>query len=71
LDLIMTMWESMDIDFDETGNPRLPTIVASSKIREQLEKQEITDEQKERFEQLIERKRFEWRDRESNRKLVS
>ena len=70
-DLIFEMLEGFDIDFDDRGSPLLPTIISSQKIKSCFDKVEMTDEQKERFEELIEQKRSEWRDRESNRRLVS
>lgn len=70
-DLIFEMLEGIDIDFDDSGNPIFPTLISSPKIKSCFDKVEMTDEQKERFEKLIEQKRSEWRDRESDRRLVS
>jgi hypothetical protein len=69
-DVIIELLDKMDIDFDDVGNPVLPTPVDSRGKRGALDKLEITDEQNERFRRLIEEKRFAWRDRESNRRLV-
>jgi len=41
-----------------------------AKLKEKLPEWEANSEYKKRFEDLIERKRKEWNDRESNRKLV-
>ena len=70
-DLILEMLEGVDIDFDNRGNPLFPTIISSPKVKMFFDKAEITDEQKEKLEKLVEQKRSEWRDRESNRKLVN
>ena len=70
-DLIFEMLEGFDIDFDDRGNPLFPTLFSSPQIKYYLDKAEMTDEQNERFKELIQQKRSEWRDRESNRRLVS
>jgi len=73
-DLFIEMLEKIWIDFDDQGKPLLPTVVVSpelgAKLKEKLPEWESNPEYKERFEDLIERKRKEWNDRESNRKLV-
>lgn len=69
-DLVLKMLEQMPIDFDEQGRPEWPSIVCGSRVFEKLRKMEITDEQERRMSKLIEQKRLEWRDRESDRKLV-
>ena len=74
MDLFFQGLEKIDIDFDEAGNPSgligavnpklFPSIV---KVVEQAK----TDpEINKRYDELIERKRREWRARESRRKLV-
>ena len=70
-DLIIEGFETIDIDFDEEGNPMLPTIVSSPQMQAALGQIERSDEQKERFDKLIEKKRAAWRERESDRRLVS
>jgi hypothetical protein len=70
-DLVLTALETTDIDFDAKGEPILPTLVTGSQMYEKIKNLEITKEQKERFEEIIERKRNDWRERESNRKLVN
>lgn len=70
-ELLTELLSTMDIDFDEKGAPLLPTLMSSPRAREMFTKMEITDEQEERFEKVIEEKRAAWRDRESNRRLVN
>lgn len=70
-ELIFQLLEGVDIDFDNRGNPLFPTLISNKKVKEYFDKVEMTEEQKERFERLIEQKRSEWRDRESDRRLVS
>lgn len=67
--------KKIPLDFDESGKPYFPTLFVSpkmaeslSKRREELSQQEL--EHRDEFEKLIEKKRREWNDRESNRKLV-
>lgn len=69
-DSILDLLDSMPIDFDEDGQPIMPSILAGSRVIEKLIKQEPSDEQIERQKEIIGRKFSEWRDRESNRRLV-
>lgn len=74
-DLFLQSLEKMWIDFDEeTGKPKLPTIVVSpelgERVREMLPEWEKNEHYKRRFSELIDLKREEWNDRESHRKLV-
>ena len=73
-ELFLKMIEKMDIDFDENGNPLMPTIVVSpeqgKKIQEKAAEWEADPKGTKDFEELIEKKRKEYNDRESNRKLV-
>ena len=73
-DLFIESLEKIWIDFDDQGRPYLPTLVVSpnlgAKLKEKLPEWEANSEYKKRFEDLIEKKRKEWNDRESNRKLV-
>ena len=71
LELLEKIW----IDFDDKGKPHIPTLVVSPETGIQL-KQKFAEWAKDpvherKFEELMERKREEWNDRESNRKLVS
>jgi len=73
LDLFLDLFDKTETDFDEQGQPILPTLISGisgRSLSETVRKWIITDEQKKRFEEIIERKWFTWRDRESNRKLV-
>lgn len=69
-DTLLGLLETIDIDFDEQGQPRMPTIMAGSSIIEKFKNFKPTDEQNERYDEIIERKYSEWRDRESDRRLV-
>lgn len=71
--------EKMNISFDEDGNPFLPTwfmnpsdILKHKKILEEhlKENPDYMKEYEKRLGKIIEIKRNEWNDRESNRKLV-
>lgn len=68
------MLEMILLDFDENDEPLLPKIVAGDKISESiakvLQQAEVDPQSKKRFKEIIEKKRMEWRDRETNRKLV-
>lgn len=67
--------EKIWIDFDESGNPHMPTVVVNpvlgAKLKDKLPEWEANPENKKRFDALIEKKRKEWNDREGNRKLVN
>jgi hypothetical protein len=69
------MLERLDIPFDPQGKPCIPPLVCNPKTAEELisRKTEIESDlaEKRRFVEIIARKRQEFRDRESNRKLVS
>jgi len=73
-ELFMEMLERIQIDFDDQGNPSLPTVFVppemAAKLKEKIPEWESNPEYERRFEELIERKRKEWNDRESHRKLV-
>lgn len=62
------------IDFDEHGNPDMPSMLVGSDTHEELKRRipewEADPENKKRMDALIEEKRAEWRDREADRKLV-
>jgi len=71
----LELLEKTQIDFDDQGKPHIPTLVASPEIGIQLKqnfaKWEKSPVHRQKFQELIERKREEWNDREGNRKLVS
>jgi hypothetical protein len=72
--MVLDLMEKMPLDFDKDGKPILPTIVLHpdmlKKIEAKIPEWEGDPEFKRRQAQIIERKKEEWRDRESNRKLV-
>jgi hypothetical protein len=73
-DLFLEMLERVEIDFDEDGQPRLPTVVVSPEmgayIRSHMAKWEADEQFQARRAQIIEEKRNRWIDRESHRQLV-
>jgi hypothetical protein len=74
IDLFFEMLEKIHVDFDEEGNPIQlmcpvnPKLLPS--IAETISQAKADPANDRRFEAIIERKREEWRVRESNRKLV-
>lgn len=72
--LILQVLEKVAIDFDEYGNPIFPSLVLSpdqyEKIKDEIPKWESDPEVRRKHKELIEKKRLEWIDRESRRKLV-
>jgi len=72
--LILDAIEKMEIGFDEKGNPIMPVLVMSpqdfEKIKAEQKAWESDGELEKRRREIIEKKRKEWIDRESNRKLV-
>lgn len=73
-ELFMELLEKIVIEFDGHGNPILPTLIISpemgAKLKHKLPEWDANPECKKRFDEIIERKRKEWNDRESDRKLV-
>ena len=70
IDLFFEAIEKIDIDFDEEGNPSMLMFVANPKTSPSITKILPQVEADPRYQAIIERKREEWRARESNRKLV-
>jgi hypothetical protein len=72
---ILEALESIDIDFDEKGQPSGLTFVVGpelgARIREKAPEWEADPEFRRRHSELMQRKREAWRDRESRRKLVN
>lgn len=66
-DLVLDMFEKLQIDFDEDGKPEMPTFVVDPKTYEKLG--EPTPEQMKRRDEIIERKRREFVARRRVRKL--
>ena len=73
-ELLLKTLETIQLDFDENGNPLMPTLVVSpqlyEKIKGKIVEWENDPECQKQFDQIMNRKRKEWNDRESNRKLV-
>jgi hypothetical protein len=71
---IFEMLSKVEISFNKDGSPNLPTAIGNyetaKKFSETLKMIEDAPELKKQMDILIERKRSEWRDRESSRKLV-
>ena len=74
VDDLFHLYETVWIDFDDYGNPELPTVLCGPELMEHFQrlKSEIESDShlKEKFADLLTRKREEWRDREASRKLV-
>ncbi len=70
--LFFKVLDKIWIDFDDNGNPILPTlIVGDEKIGKKLLDDLKNDPQNDKlFSKIIEKKRIEFNDREANRKLV-
>jgi len=68
IDALLKALEKMHIDFDEEGQPSGLTFVANPNARIDETFLKMADDP--RYQALMERKREEWRVRESNRKLV-
>lgn len=73
-ELLMQVLEKVWVDFNEKGNPIMPAIVvppeSGVKLKQKLTEWEANPKYKKRFDEIIEKKRKQWHDRESNRKLV-
>jgi len=74
VDAVFKVLEKIQLDFDEAGKPDQLSIVVHPTLAPQaklvFEKIESDPVLRERYEEIIVRKRFEWRDREADRKLV-
>jgi hypothetical protein len=71
-ELLIEMLERYPLDFDEKGEPIMPTLFVGQKIMDSVKRMSREDDEthKERFDKLIKRKRQEWRAREATRRLV-
>jgi len=68
--LIRESFEKMELNFDATGQPIMPTIVVHPDMLKQLENlPPATDEEIRAWDEMIERKRGEFNDRRRHRKL--
>lgn len=72
--IILDALEKIQFDFDEYGNPILPSLILHpdqyERIKDEIPKWESDEGLRKRHRELIEKKRQEWIDRENNRKLV-
>ena len=74
IDMYFEMLEKIEIDFDEAGNPGQIICPVNPKlwtsVAKAILKAKGNPEADRRYQAIMERKREEWRARESNRKLV-
>lgn len=72
--MLIESLEKTDIDFDERGQPLLPTLLSHpdtfKSAAPKLAEAERSPEFQRRWAELMQRKWTEWRDREADRKLV-
>ena len=73
-DLFIQLVRKIEISFDDNDKPIMPTLTVSPDIGKKLSDPKCdwntNPEYIKRFEEIINQKRKEWHDRESNRKLV-
>jgi len=69
-DMFLSVLERVDMEFGRDGKPTAEFFPSSIRLREVIDTWHMDRTFKERYEAIIGRKRDEWRDRESNRKLV-
>jgi hypothetical protein len=73
-ELYLEMLEKVWIDFDDQGNPHLPTLIISPdmapKMNELFKEWQKNPDYEKRIQELIKKKKAVWDDRESHRKLV-
>jgi hypothetical protein len=74
MSMFLDALETMQVDFDDDGRPKLPTIVMHPNqlkaIGPKLAEWEKDPALDARWKQVLAKKKDEWRDRESRRKLV-
>ncbi len=70
LEHYLQLLEKIDLDFDENEKPILPTIMVGPDLADRLAKVIAEAESSPEFDKVIAKKREQWRDRESARKLV-
>jgi len=72
--MLLEMLEGIWIEFDENGRPEMPTIVLHpdlfNSIKDRLSELEADHDFMAKRAEIIARKKEDWRDRESHRKLV-
>ena len=69
-DMLLDMFDRVEIGFDESGNPVMPTLVTGPDLYQGLQRlPPPTQEQQQRFAEIIERKRSEHNAERRHRKL--
>jgi predicted transcriptional regulator len=72
--LFLEMIKKVQIDFDASGKPRMPTVVIhpdqAEKVKALMSQMEASPEIKSQFDRIISIKREEWRAREADRGLA-
>ena len=69
LDVLNDMLEKMHVDFDDQGNPRLPTLLVPPEMVETVKNLVPTDAQLVRRQQILDSKRKEHDDKKRSRRL--
>jgi hypothetical protein len=69
-DLWLETLDKVELDFSDDGEPVLPTPIAPPHVLKAMLTWEPTHDQIKRFREIIEKKRWTWRDRESDRRLA-
>jgi hypothetical protein len=71
---LLELWGRMDVNFNQDGSPKWPTIIIHPNVEERLRGEliRLSDDPLLRasLEKLVQQKREEWRAREANRILV-
>jgi len=67
--LFLELLEKIQIDFDDNGKPRMPTLIVSPEMAERLAQNPPTPDEMRQFDALIEKKRKEFYARRRVRKL--
>jgi len=74
VEMLFQTMENMLIEFDKDGKANKLTFVfgpqLTGRVKEILEELETNSDLKKQYDNLMERKRLQWRDREASRKLV-
>jgi hypothetical protein len=70
--MLLELFEDLEIDFDDSGKPRLPTFLSGNPAHGETIRRLMTEDQIfiAQFASLLERKKEQWVERESHRKLV-
>ena len=73
-ELMLKVWETMSFSFDDDGKPQMPTLVFNpvqeERVKEAFRRLETEPALRKRRDEIINRHRLDWYDRESNRKLA-